>query len=118
MMNLIGVVASVLLGTVPWPALADPSMVDLDAPGVLEALARSKPVHYDKIQKIVADVGSKSDREVDQWLRASFDAHDVRYAALLMVSHPPKRRLSFTLDEQGYTTIITLDVQPRFIPAR
>jgi hypothetical protein len=118
MTKLIPAIAFLLLGTAQVPALAAPVIVDLDAPGVLDTLARTNPVHYDKVQRIVAGVKSKSDSEVNEWLRVSFDAKDVRYAALLMVSYPPKRRLSFTLDDKSYKTVVTLDVQPKVTPAR
>jgi hypothetical protein len=118
MTRLIAVLASLLVGIVQLPALATPAIVDLDTPGVLDSLARSNPVHYDKVQRIVAGIRSKPDREVSEWLRVSFDAKDVQYVALLMVSHPPKRRLSFTLDDRTYKTVVTLDVQPKVIPAR
>jgi hypothetical protein len=118
MRNLIAVIASVLLSTVQLSALAASAIVDLDAPGVLDTLARANPVHYEKIQRIVAGVKSKSDPEVNEWLRVSFNARDVRYIPLLMVSYPPKRRLSFTLDDKSYKTVVTLDVQPKVTPAR
>jgi hypothetical protein len=114
----IAVVASLLLGIVQLPALAAPAIVDLDAPGVLGTLARTNPVHYDKVQRIVAGIKSKSDSEVNEWLRVSFDAKDVQYVALLMVSYPPKRCLSFTLDDKSYKAVVTLDVQPKVTPAR
>jgi len=118
MTRLIAVITSLLLGIVSLSALAAPAMVDLDAPGVLDTLARSNPVHYEKVQRIVAGIKRKSDSEVNDWLRVSFDAKDVQYAALLMVSYPPKRRLSFTLDDKSYKTVVTLDVQPKVTPAR
>jgi hypothetical protein len=118
MRNLFAAVAFVLLSTVQPLVLAGPAVVDLDAPGALETLERTSPVHYDKVQSIVAGVKSKPDSEVSEWLRVSFDAKDVRYVALLMVSLPPKRRLSFTLDDTSYKTVITLDVQPKVTPAK
>jgi hypothetical protein len=118
MTRLIAVIASLLLSVVQLPAFAAPAIVDLDAPGVLDTLARTNPVHYDKVQRIIAGIKSKSDLEVNDWLRVSFDAKDVQYVALLMVSYPPKRRLSFTLDDKSYKTVVTLDVQPKVTPAR
>jgi hypothetical protein len=118
MRNLFAAVAFLLFSAVQPPSLAGPAVVDLDAPGALDALERTNPVHYDKVQRIVAGVKSKPDSEVNEWLRVSFDAKDVRYLALLMVSLPPKRRLSFTLDDISYKTVVTLNAQGKVTPAR
>jgi hypothetical protein len=118
MTKFIAVGVFLLLSAVQLPTLAAPVIVDLDAPGALDTLARTNPIHYDKVQRIVAGVKSKSDLEVNDWLRVGFNAKDVQYVPLLMVSYPPKRRLSFTLDDKSYKTVVTLDVQPKAMPAR
>ena len=118
MTRLVVAVASLLLSIAHLPAVAAPPVIDLDVPGALDALARSNPTHYDKVQRIVAGVKTRSDPEVLDWLRVNFDAKEVKYVALLMVSLPPKRRLSFTLDDKSYVKIITLDVQPKRTPAK
>jgi len=88
-----------LTNAIAQPVL--PRAVDLDAPGVLEALARSNPTHFVVIQRILAE-------DVPRWLRASFNAQSVIYQPIVLTSHPPKRRLSFTLDDTRYIAVITL----------
>ena len=102
-------VAFVLLGLTN--AIAQPLLprgVDLDAPGALEALARNNPTHFAVIQRILAEAGARRDAEVPRWLRASFNAQSVIYQPIVLTSHPPKRRLSFTLDDTRYVAVITL----------
>ena len=118
MTKLLVVAALLLMGILNLPAVAAPAVIDLDATGVLDALERGNPTQYDKVQRIVAGVKIRSDAEALDWLRVRFDAKEVKYVSLWMVSYPPKRRLSFTLDETSYVTIITLDVQPRRTPAK
>jgi len=118
MTRLIAIATVLLLGAGQLPALAAPAVVDLDAPGALEAVARDNPVHYEKIRRIVAGVNSKPDSHVFEWLRVGFGATDIQYVPLIMVSYPPKRRLSFSLDGTRYVTVITLDVRPKVTPAR
>ena len=102
-------VAFVLLGltnAIAQPVL--PRGVDLDAPGALEALVRNNPTHFVVIQRILNEAGARPDAEVPRWLRASFNAQSVIYQPIVLTSHPPKRRLSFTLDDTRYIAVITL----------
>jgi hypothetical protein len=82
--------------------------VNLDVPGTVEELRRANPVHYKKVRQIMAGLRERSDLEVPQWIRASFNASNVQYLPLLLVSLPPKRRLSFTIDDTRYVAVITL----------
>jgi len=94
------------------------SVIDLDRPGALEALQRSTPAHYAKVRQIMDGVARRSDAEVPRWMQASFNAHDVTYAAIVLTSHPPKRHLSFALDTTRYEAIVTLtNVRGEIIPA-
>ena len=93
--------------------------VDLDSPGVLEALERSNPTHYEKVLKIVEGVVRQPDAKVPQWIAVTFNGRDVGYAPVVMTSYPPKRRLSFALDDTRYVTIVTLtNVRGDVVPAR
>jgi hypothetical protein len=82
--------------------------VNLDQPGALQALQRSNPTHYEKIQKIMDQLLRQPDAEVPHWMQANFDARDATYGPILLTSLPPKRRLSFTLDDTRYEAIVTL----------
>ena len=83
-------------------------VIDLDRPGALEALQRSNPAHYAKVRQIMDGVVRRPDAEVPRWMQASFNAHDVSYAPIVLTSHPPKRHLSFALDSTHYEAIVTL----------
>jgi hypothetical protein len=40
------------------------------------------------------------------------DGRDISCGMLLLTSDPPKRRLSFTLDNTGYVAIVTITADP------
>ena len=93
--------------------------VDLNEPGVLEALQRSNPSHYDKILRILEDVLQKSDAGVPRWMQTTFNARDVKYVPIVLTSHPAKRRLSFSLDATRYEVIVVLtNVRGDIVPAK
>ena len=85
-----------------------PRKVDLDAPGALEALEQTNPAHYAIVRTILAEVFLRPDIEVPRWLRVSFNAQGVDNRPIVLTSHPPKRRLSFTLDDARYVAVIVL----------
>jgi hypothetical protein len=90
------------------------AVVDLNRPGMLEALAESNPLHHSKIVEILDQIRHHQMMDVPDWLHVSFDARDVKYTPVLLVSNPPKRDLSFVLGSTRYKARITLDrVQAR-----
>jgi len=96
-----------------------PRTVDLDEPGVLEALQSSNPTHYDKIRVILQGVLQQSEAGVPRWIRTTFDARDVKYVPVVLTSHPPKRRLSFSLDATRYEVLVVLtNVRADIVPAK
>lgn len=93
--------------------------IDLDSPGAMQALEQSNPVHYEKVLKIVEGVIRQPDAKVSRWIAVTFNGRDVSYAPVVMTSYPPKRRLSFALDDTRYVTIVTLtNVRGDVVPAR
>lgn len=82
--------------------------IDLDLPGNLEAIQRTNPEHYAKIERILAEVPRRPPNEVTRWMRTEFQARDVQYADLVMTSLPPKKRLQFSLDNESYAKVVTL----------
>ena len=95
------------------------SHVDLNESGALEALARSNPVHYDKIRRILDGILQQPEPSVARWIQVNFDGRDVTYAPIVLTSHPPKRRLSFALDATRYEAIIVLtNVRGDIVPLR
>ena len=88
-------------------ALAGPT-IDLDQPGALQALEQTNPAHYAKVRLILQGVTRNPDSDVPRWVRVGFDARDVSYIPVVLTSHPPKRRLSFALDDTRYEAVIVL----------
>jgi hypothetical protein len=93
--------------------------INLDQPGVLEALQHDNPAHYQKIQEIMAGLFGRSDSEVPRWIQTTFNAHDVSYTPVLLTTDPPQRHLSFTLDNTSYRAVVTLThLKPEIIPVK
>ena len=117
----IGAAAFLLLtlSTIASAQSAPQGTVDLDAPGALGALQQSNPAHYIKVRTILTDVLLRQDAEVPRWLQASFNARDISYQPIVLTSHPPKRRLSFALDDTRYVAVITLtNVKGTVVPLK
>ena len=93
--------------------------VDLNTPDSLEALRQSNPTHYEKVRKILDGILQQPDAAVPRWIQTNFDARNVSYVPILMTSAPPKRRLSFALDETRYEAVITLtNVRAEIVPLK
>ena len=91
--------------------------VNLNKPGALETLQQSNPTHYDKVRKILNGILQQPDANGPRWIQTSFDARNVSYAPILMTTRPPKRRLSFALDETRYEAVLTLTkVRAEIVP--
>ncbi|PYN48252.1 MAG: hypothetical protein DME00_12805 [Candidatus Rokuibacteriota bacterium] len=93
-------------------------VVDLDKPGALEALQQLNPMHYEKIRQIVTGILQQPDVAVPGWMRANFDARGVLYSQIEMTSYPPKRRLSFELDDTRYVVVVTLTREGKITPLK
>ena len=92
--------------------------INLNRPGVLEALQQDNPAHYQKIQEIMAGLFRRPQSEVPRWIQTRYNARDVSYSLGLLTSDPPKRRLSFALDDTRYRAVVTLThVKAEIIPA-
>ena len=94
--------------------------IDLDVAGNLEAVERDHPDRFAKIQRILAEVPrlSPGEQRFATWLLTEFQARDVRYTDLIMISLLPKKRLEFSLDEVSHVKVVTLTGgQPRILPA-
>jgi len=76
-------------------------------------------MHYEKVRRILEGVLRQPDAVVSRWMRTNFDAQDVTYLPIVLTSHPPKRRLSFSLDATRYETIVILtNVLGEIVPAK
>ena len=81
--------------------------VDLRAPHALEALQRTNPAHFAKIQKMLVGLEEQPNRAEGDWLQVNFNAHDVDLSRMIVkTSYPPKQVLSFRLDDTRYTMYV------------
>jgi hypothetical protein len=93
-------------------------VVNLNDPDALERLQRSNPAHYAKVRRIVEGLSRQRDADVPRWIRTDFDARDIRYAPILLTSDPPKKHLSFALDDTRYEAVVTLvHMRGEIVPA-
>lgn len=84
------------------------SKVDLNAPGALAALRATRPGDFVTIMRIIAGLTRHPELDVPRWISATFHAGNVSYFPLWMTSLPPKRRLSFCLQDARYTAVVTI----------
>lgn len=93
--------------------------INLNEAGALEALQHSNPTHYEKVRKIMEGIFQRPDTAVPRWIQTNFDARNVSYAPILLTSDPPKRRLSFALDDTRYEAVVTLtNVRAEIVPLK
>ena len=96
-----------------------PETINLNELGALEALQRDNPAHYQTVRQILDNVLKQPQSQVPRWLRTTFNAKDVRYVRVLLASDPPKRDLSFTLDDTRYKARLTLtNDHVKIVPAK
>jgi hypothetical protein len=100
------------------PRHTETQTIDLDQPGAPEVLQQSNATHYEKVGQIVARIVSQPDAAVPGWMLANFNARGVNYAPIEMTSYPPKRRLSFALDDTRYSIVVTLTKDGRITPLK
>ena len=74
----------------------------------LETLQRSNAEDYAKIQLILRGLSERPVAEVPRWIKGNFSAREVDYSDLLLTSYPPKRYLSFVLNDTHYAATVTL----------
>jgi hypothetical protein len=93
--------------------------INLNEPGALEALQYANPTHYEKVRQIMEGLLQQPDADVPRWIQTTFDAREVRYAPIVLTSDPPKKRLSFALDDTRYEAVVTLtNVRGAIVPAK
>jgi len=94
--------------------------IDLNRPATLEQLKLERPKHYAAIAEVIRVVERVpcENREVET-LKARYDISQWACNFVLLTSDPPKRRLSFQLEETRYVALVTLKgAQGSVIPAR
>lgn len=102
------------------PLTSPPSRtVYLDGPADLARLRQANPAHYARAERILA-AANQLCRPGPGQLREVAGARDLKCAEfLLKTSNPPKRQISFTLDDTRYVALVTItDDPPRLTRAR
>jgi hypothetical protein len=114
------VVLSLFAAAVQAQGMA-PATLDLNRPGVLEALKASNPERYDQISRILRVAERTSCNYVGPALfkAAGLDVKEAACGVMLLTSLPAKRHLTFTLDATQYTAIVSMQDSVGFLlPAR
>jgi len=85
----------------------------------LAELRAANPVHYARAQKILAAANQLCRPTTGKVEYAKFDAKNIScIRSLIKTSNPPKRELSFRLDDTRYIALVTLtDDPPRLVAA-
>lgn len=110
-------IAALAASTAAFPAR---SRIDLDQPGALQTLARENPQHFERAAGILR-LASDMPCQMDEFAKVSkvrFMAAGAGCGALLFTSYPAKRRLSFTLDDTEYVSVVTMKAEEKLVPAK
>ncbi len=102
-----------------WAADTHAGEVYLDGPASLAQLHASNPIHYQRALKIIDAANELCRPKAGELEYARFDAKNISCArALLKTSNPPKRQLSFRLDDTQYIALVTVtDDPPKLVAA-
>jgi hypothetical protein len=94
-------------------------VVYLDDAASLAELRAANPVHYARAQKILAAANQLCRPTAGEVEYAKFDAKNIScLRSLIKTSNPPKRQISFRLDDTQYIALVTLtDDPPRLVAA-
>lgn len=79
----------------------------LDSQDELDHLRTSNPQHYAIARKILAAANEICDAQKGKPMRMRFDAQELRCtSAFWLTSNPPKRMLSFKIDDTVYSALV------------
>ena len=95
-----------------------PSTVRLDTLEALNALQRANPRHYAIARKILAAAAEICDADQGKVISMKFDAQYVGcQSSLWMESNPPKRWLSFVIDDTSYSALVEVQLKVKVRPS-
>jgi hypothetical protein len=103
----------------PSGALAGDAVVYLDGPASLARLRATNPIHYQRALKIIDAANELCRPDAGETVYAKYDAKNVSCVRMLLrTSNPPKRDLSFRLDDTKYIALVTItDDPPKLVAA-
>ena len=113
------IVAPIVAGA-PLPAQAPlhaPIYLDENA---LATIERTNADHFRRITAILvaaSEMPCQSERFA-RVIEAAYDARDGRCELGLLTSYPPKRKLSFSLDQTPYAATVRVKDDSKLIPAK
>ncbi len=113
--------AAIMLGlslASSWACMAGPpQVVYLDGPAALDHLRVTHPAHYAKAQRLMADANKLCRPDGARLLPTYLDARDVSCEQMLLrTSNPPKRQITFRLDDVRYIALVAVtDDPPRLV---
>lgn len=84
--------------------------VHLDSPADLAQLRKTNPDHYARAVRLMESANRLCRPGAPKLQNA--DGRDISCAMLLLTSNPPKRTLSFMLDNTRYVAIVTVTADP------
>lgn len=97
-----------------------PGFIDLDKPGVLEAIKRDNPDHFRRISGVLqaaSDTPCQSAQFRD-FIRTKFDATKPECGVLIKTSYPGQYAVSFQLQTTLYSATVALSPSEKMIPAK
>ena len=98
--------ASVCSADEPVAAVVVKTPVHLDSASELAQLRKTNPDHYSRAVRLLNDANRLCNPGAPKLQNA--DGRNISCAMLLLTSNPPKRELSFTLDNTPYVAIVTV----------
>jgi hypothetical protein len=126
----IGLAAGALATAAPPPAAAPPAAPDpvapkwlkhvrLDTQDDLDRLLSSNPRHYQIARKVLEAANEICDAQKAAPMRMKFEAQNIGcMSAFWYTSNPPKRALSFTIDDTVYSVLVEVrDLGTKLMPA-
>ena len=98
----------------PHAATASPdTYVYLNGQSDLDRLRATNPGHYARAERIMAAANELCRPKPGDVSYAKFDARDISCVEMLVkTSNPPKRQISFTLDDTHYIALVVITDDP------
>jgi hypothetical protein len=105
--------------SVPASSHMPDRVVYLSGAASLDALRAANPNHYARAQRIIAAANELCRPGPLDVYFARFEAKDISCDGMLFkTSNPPKRSISFKLDDTRYIALVTVtDQPPKLVPA-
>jgi hypothetical protein len=121
MRNTIAMLTAALLlsGVASADATRERRVVYLNGPESMAELERANPRHYEIAKKILAAGPELCDAGAPRVYQAYMGAEEISCAGfLLRTSNPPKKQISFELEDATYIALVEVKVDATVVPAK